>query len=164
MSKKVFFITIFSFFVSLNVTLVMIFYLLSGIFDVDSLKTTLSIVSIFVSIVCIYAAYTFVYFVWKKEVEHNFEVKEKYKKELIEAVKATIDKKINDNIIYKMDKDNIDSILKEIRREENNIVFLRTLADAICSKDGKWDCKSIEKLLTAMNSINNCENKGTHAH
>lgn len=153
MSKKFFLIIILSFLIFLNITLVMIIYLLSNIFDINTFNIALFIVLFLVYVGHIYAAYKFVYYAWGKKVEHDFEVKEKYKKELIEAVKTTIGDKINDKINLEMDKNSIDSILKEIRREDNNIVFLRTLADAICTKDRKWDCKKIEKLLTAIKNI-----------
>lgn len=42
--------------------------------------------------------------------------------------------------------------LEKIKHEEQNVVFLRTLSDAIC-KDSEWDVESLEKLLKAISSI-----------
>lgn len=42
--------------------------------------------------------------------------------------------------------------LEKIKHEEQNVVFLRTLSDAIC-KNSEWDVESIEKLLKAISSI-----------
>lgn len=156
MSKKFFSVIILIFLVFLNTALIVVSYFF---YRTILIKCLMGELFFTYSIVFIAAVY-----IWRKETE----CESKFRKDLLDTVKTTIRCEIKENSIYRMDKDEIkkllDKVKDEIRREDNNNAFLRTLADAICCEDGKWNCKNIEKLLTAMNSISNCENKRTHAH
>lgn len=153
MSKKIFSIIILFFLVFLNTALIIVSCFSDCTYNNSYLINCFYVELVFtLLIVLFYAIY-----IWRKESECELKSKERFRTELVDTVKATVRCEIKENSIYRMDKDEIkkimDKVKDEIRKEDNNNVFLRTLADAICSEEGKWDCKKIEKLLTAIKNI-----------
>lgn len=147
MSKKVFFIIILVFLLLLNIAIIIVSALSRNGFDGSCLK--------FILVLQIIVIYIYAIFVWQKETECELKNKQNFLNEQINQITETVKKATTEkqNVIYEMDKESIKSILKEIRKEDNNIVFLRTLADAILSENGRWNCKNIEKLLTIIHNI-----------
>lgn len=73
-----------------------------------------------------------------------------------DTTKLSIEEELLREIIKQELQNNNDTLknefLEKIKKEEQNVVFLRTLSDAIC-KNSEWDVESIEKLLKAISSI-----------
>lgn len=87
------------------------------------------------------------------------------KKQFIEEIKDVIKEQIEINIKQEMqsnisegNKKTLDDFLERMKMEGQNVVFLRTLSDAIC-KNGEWNPENLKKLLDAINSIAVKKNK-----
>lgn len=161
MSKKFFSVIILIFLVFLNTALIAVSCFLNCTVDNSYLMQCIMLELSLTFLIAFLSAF----FILRKEIKCESKSKEKFRKDLLDTVKTTIRCEIKENSIYRMDKDEIKKLLNkvkdEIRKEDNNNAFLRTLADAICCEDGKWNCENIEKLLTAINNISSSANKGS---